>query len=118
MAVYTLEQFKALPRAKKPGMPMVVWACTGGTRSKGIKSGDELRGKLAEGMDEHKIDELNETKRGQAVMNEYLGDREKRNKQVKEESSGVFDTEEANGDHSKTYVADDKTGKVHENINE
>ena len=118
MAIYTIKQLKELPSAKNKGIPMVIWATTGGTKGEGIKSGTDLRKNLADGMKEKDIDKLNETAQGKAVIDEYVDQRHERDKQVEIETDGMFDHEAPNGDQEKDYVADHHSGQVAEKLNE
>jgi len=117
--IYTLEEFKKLPSAKNKGIPTTIWAATGATRGSGMKDGDDLRGNLAEGMKEIDIEKLNESPQGRAVRDDYLNNRSKRNKEVKEATDGVFDKMSPSGNMERDYVADHHTGNLlPENINE
>ena len=107
----TLDEFKKLP-SRTPGIPAVIWGATGKTRGCGIKSGSELREKLADGMSEKEIDKLSETRCGCAVMDEYVDDRERRCKEVERATDGVFDSESPSGNMEKTYIADHHTGEI------
>lgn len=108
----TIEEFKKLPKAKTPGIPMVFWACSGATRSgdKGMTA-DELEAKLDKGMSNDEIDKLIETKKGENCVDNYIKKKHSEDRHVERITNGEYNHKLPNGNFCKNYQFDPHTGK-------
>jgi len=98
--------------------PRIKWNTTGGGEDNGIANdANELKKRLADGMTEDEIDQLAETPRGEAIIDDYLNNQHKRGKEIADKTNGLFTRELPNGDQTKEYEVDiaNKTGKILEN---
>ena len=93
---------------------MVIWntdGCTGAGGKKNLTN-EELEGKLSAGMKDDEIDQLMETKQGEAVVDKYINRKYKEGKHIEEMTGGTFNRKLPNGDLSKAYTVDHKTGAI------
>lgn len=106
-----LEEFKKLPPAINPGIPMVIWATVGATRSgdRGMTA-DELEAKLAKGMQSNEIDKLIETKRGENCVDNYIRKKHSEDKHVERLTNGDYNHKLPDGRLCKNFQFDQKTG--------
>jgi len=101
-------------RGRQKPQILIQWACEGGTGAGGKKNltNEELEGKLSAGMKDDEIDQLMETKQGEAVVDKYINRKYKEGKHIEEMTGGTFNRKLPNGDLSKAYTVDHSTGAI------
>ena len=116
--VYVCGACKEVQLNKSNGKPRslftVLWNCEGSTGAGGKKglTNETLEGKLSAGMKDDEIDQLMETKQGEAVVDKYINRKYSEGKHISEMTDGAFNRKLPNGDLVKNYQIDHSTGAI------